>query len=71
MLATDGAMGPLGLACLVRALDPAGEAVRETEHFEMYPELGYTVVILSNFDDDPRAIASKLREWLTQGVRPR
>ncbi|MDC0673482.1 serine hydrolase domain-containing protein [Nannocystis radixulma] len=41
-----------------------------TNHFEMYPELGYTVVILSNFDDDPRAIASKLREWLTQGARP-
>ena len=39
-----------------------------TNHFDMYPELGYTVVILSNYDDDPASIAYKLREWLTQGV---
>jgi CubicO group peptidase (beta-lactamase class C family) len=38
-----------------------------TNRFEMYPDLGYTVVILSNYDDDPNAIADKLREWLTQG----
>lgn len=38
-----------------------------TNHFEMYPDLGYTVVILSNYDDEPEAIAYKLREWLTQG----
>jgi CubicO group peptidase (beta-lactamase class C family) len=37
-----------------------------TNHFEFYPDLGYTVVILSNIDDDPTAIAYKLREWLTQ-----
>ena len=37
-----------------------------TNHFEFYPGLGYTVVILSNIDDDPTAIAYKLREWLTQ-----
>lgn len=38
-----------------------------TNHFDMYPDLGYTVVILSNYDSDPSAIANKLREWLTQG----
>lgn len=38
-----------------------------TNHFDMYPELGYTVVILCNIDNDPTAIAFKLREWLTQG----
>lgn len=37
-----------------------------TNQFEFYPELGYTVVILSNIDNDPTAIAYKLREWLTQ-----
>lgn len=41
-----------------------------TNHFEMYPDLGYTVVVLSNYDDDPAAIAYRLREWLTQG-RPK
>jgi CubicO group peptidase (beta-lactamase class C family) len=39
-----------------------------TNQFDMYPDLGYTVVVLSNYDDDPNAIANKLREWLTQGV---
>lgn len=39
-----------------------------TNQFDMYPTLGYTVAILSNYDDDPTAIAFKLREWLTQGV---
>lgn len=38
-----------------------------TNRLEMYPDLGYTVVVLSNYDDDPAAIAYKLREWLTQG----
>jgi CubicO group peptidase (beta-lactamase class C family) len=39
-----------------------------TNQFDMFPELGYTVVILSNYDDDPAVIANKLREWLTQGT---
>lgn len=39
-----------------------------TNHFDMYPERGYTVTILSNYDNDPTAIAYKLREWLTQGA---
>ncbi|HEX8937003.1 MAG TPA: serine hydrolase domain-containing protein [Sphingomicrobium sp.] len=37
-----------------------------TNQVEFYPDLGYSVVILSNIDDDPTAIAYKLREWLTQ-----
>lgn len=39
-----------------------------TNRFEMYPDLGYSVVILSNIDSDPNLIAFKLREWLTQGT---
>jgi CubicO group peptidase (beta-lactamase class C family) len=39
-----------------------------TNQFDMYPDLGYTVVILSNYDDDPGIIANRLREWLTQGL---
>jgi CubicO group peptidase (beta-lactamase class C family) len=39
-----------------------------TNQFDLYPELGYTVVILSNYDDDPAAIANRFREWLTQGT---
>jgi CubicO group peptidase (beta-lactamase class C family) len=38
-----------------------------TNRFEMYPEKGYTVVVLSNYDDDPNAIANKISEWLLQG----
>jgi len=38
-----------------------------TNQMEMYPDLGYTVVILTNYDDLPKPIAMKLREWLTQG----
>jgi CubicO group peptidase (beta-lactamase class C family) len=37
-----------------------------TNRMEMYPDAGYTVVILSNYDSNPSAIANKLREWLTQ-----
>lgn len=33
---------------------------------DIYPDLGYVVVILSNYDSEPLAIANKLREWLTQ-----
>lgn len=38
-----------------------------TNQMDMYPDLGYTVIILTNYDDMPRPIAMKLREWLTQG----
>jgi CubicO group peptidase (beta-lactamase class C family) len=34
---------------------------------DVYPDLGYTVVILSNYDADTNSLANKLREWLTQG----
>jgi CubicO group peptidase (beta-lactamase class C family) len=37
-----------------------------TNQFDMYTDLGYTLVILSNYDNDPRSIAYKIREWLTQ-----
>jgi CubicO group peptidase (beta-lactamase class C family) len=35
--------------------------------FDMYPELGYSVVILNNIDSAPSPVTFKLREWLTQG----
>jgi CubicO group peptidase (beta-lactamase class C family) len=38
-----------------------------TNVFEMLPEHGATIVILSNYDSNPTAIANKLHEWLTQG----
>jgi D-alanyl-D-alanine carboxypeptidase len=38
-----------------------------TNQMDMYPDLGYTVVILNNIDSEPSHIAYKLREWLTQG----
>ena len=41
-----------------------------TNEFDMYPGTGVTVVVLSNYDDDPTGIADKMREWLTQGVVP-
>lgn len=37
-----------------------------TNRMDIYPDLGYVVVILSNYDSEPLAIANKLREWLTQ-----
>lgn len=39
-----------------------------TNQFEFYPELGYTVVVLSNYDVEPGLITDLLRGWLTQGV---
>lgn len=39
-----------------------------TNQFEMYPELGYTVVILNNIDSNPLGLATKIGEWLTQGT---
>ncbi|HWD38734.1 MAG TPA: serine hydrolase domain-containing protein, partial [Fimbriimonas sp.] len=40
-----------------------------TDQMDMYLDCSYTVVILTNYDDSPRGIAFKLREWLTQGLR--
>jgi CubicO group peptidase (beta-lactamase class C family) len=50
-----------------RVIGHGGGWVGITNKFEMYPDLGYTVVILTNIDSDPNGIAYKLREWLTQG----
>jgi CubicO group peptidase (beta-lactamase class C family) len=41
-----------------------------TNEFDMYPDQGVTVIVLSNYDDDPTGIRNKLREWLTQGNSP-
>lgn len=38
-----------------------------TNRFDIIPELGYTIVVLTNYDDDPNSIDFKIREWLTQG----
>ena len=40
------------------------------DEFDMYPDLGVTVIVLSNYDDDPTGIRNKLREWLTEGNSP-
>ena len=40
-----------------------------TNQFEMYPELGYTVVILNNIDSNPVGLARKIREWITRGTK--
>lgn len=50
-----------------RIIGHGGGWVGITNKFDMYPDLGYTVVILNNIDSDPNSIAFKLREWLTQG----
>jgi CubicO group peptidase (beta-lactamase class C family) len=42
-----------------------------TNKFDMYPDLEYTVVILSNIDSDPNVLAFRLREWLTAGRAPK
>jgi CubicO group peptidase (beta-lactamase class C family) len=39
-----------------------------TDEFEMLPDLGATIVILSNYDIEPMAIANKCRELLTQST---
>ena len=66
--------GQYGYGCHVREYNGAriiwhgGGWVGITNQFEMYPDLGYTVVIFCNIDNNPTAIAMKLREWLTQGT---
>ena len=39
-----------------------------TNRFVILPEQGYTIIVLSNYDDDPNAIADKICEWLLQGA---
>ena len=50
-----------------RIIGHGGGWVGITNKFDMYPDLGYTVVILSNIDCDPNMLAFRLREWLTAG----
>ncbi len=52
----------------VRIIGHGGGWQGITNEFDMYPDQGVTVVVLSNYDDDPTGVADKLREWLTQGV---
>jgi CubicO group peptidase (beta-lactamase class C family) len=69
-----GAGGEYGYGCHLRTYNNTrivwhgGGFAGATNQFEMYPELGYTVVILCNIDNNPTGIALKLREWLTQGT---
>ena len=37
---------------------------------DVFADLGYTVVILSNIDDGAPPLVMQLREWLTQGRKP-
>ncbi|MGC4044696.1 MAG: serine hydrolase domain-containing protein [Armatimonas sp.] len=50
-----------------RIVGHGGGWVGITNKFDMYPDSGYTVVILNNIDSDPNSVAFKFREWLTQG----
>jgi D-alanyl-D-alanine carboxypeptidase len=50
-----------------RAIGHSGGWFGITNQFEMYPDLGYTIVILTNIDDEPSSISRKFREWLLQG----
>jgi D-alanyl-D-alanine carboxypeptidase len=65
--------GRYGYGCVVknyngvRIVAHGGGWVGITDRFEIYPDLGYTVAILTNIDSAPNPIAFKLREWLTQG----
>lgn len=65
--------GKYGYGCIVseyngqRLVSHGGGYVGITNWFEIYPELGCTVVVLTNIDDDPNPIAYQFREWLTQG----
>ncbi|MGB7160638.1 MAG: serine hydrolase domain-containing protein [Tepidisphaeraceae bacterium] len=69
--------GQYGYGCHLRQYNGArivwhgGGWVGITNQFEIYPDLGYTVVILCNIDNNPTAIAMKLREWLAQGTNER
>jgi CubicO group peptidase (beta-lactamase class C family) len=51
----------------VRLVGHSGGWTGVTTQLDIYPDLGYTVAILSNRDDSPRVIATKIREWLAQG----
>lgn len=64
--------GKYGYGCIVtqyngtRIVGHGGGWFGITDKFDLYPDLGYTVVILNNIDSAPNPLAYKLREWLTQ-----
>jgi CubicO group peptidase (beta-lactamase class C family) len=63
-----------GFGCIVkeyngtRLVGHGGGWLGITNKYDTYPDLGYSVVILCNIDNDPNALAFKLREWLAQGA---
>ncbi len=65
--------GKYGYGCIVaeyngqKLVSHGGGWTGVTNWFEMYPDAGYTVVVLTNIDDDPNPVAYQFREWLTQG----
>jgi len=69
-----GREGKYGFGCFAtqynstRIIWHSGGWMGITDHFDMYPDLGYTVVILNNIDSRPTPIASMIRGWLTQGI---
>jgi CubicO group peptidase (beta-lactamase class C family) len=50
-----------------RAVGHGGGWSGVTNRMDMFPDLGYTYVVLSNYDAETPAVSFKLREWLTQG----
>lgn len=52
----------------VRIIGHGGGWSGITDEFEMLPDLGATIVILSNYDTEPQAIANKCRELLAQST---
>jgi CubicO group peptidase (beta-lactamase class C family) len=66
--------GQYGYGCQIRqyagtrVIWHGGGFVGITNQFEIYPELGYTVVILNNIDSNPLGLVRKVREWIVQGT---
>jgi CubicO group peptidase (beta-lactamase class C family) len=50
-----------------RAVGHGGGWTGITNRIDMFPDLGYMYVVLSNYDAETPAISFKLREWITQG----
>ncbi len=50
-----------------RAVGHGGGCAGATNQMDMFPDLGYTYIVLSNYDADTPAISFKLREWIIQG----
>jgi len=50
-----------------RIIGQAGGWPGVNAQVDYYPDLGYTVVILANYDFDTASSINKLREWLSQG----